>query len=107
MIKRQDDFYINAYRERREVINYGLEFKDFYQFEPREISNILLLKSNFSGGCFNSSTRLITVNKMDMEELLADDIYGYGDFCWIDFESLESVDNLDPQSLAELLYLGT
>lgn len=102
----RDDFYINANRERKEIINYGLEFKDFYQYTPKKISNMLLLKSSFSGGCFNFSTRLTTVNEMEMEDLLTEDIYGYGDFCWIDFENAKSVDNMDPQSLAELLYLG-
>ena len=33
-------------------------------------------------------------------------MYGYGDFCWIDFEEMEGLDEIPGQVLAELLYLG-
>ena len=32
--------------------------------------------------------------------------HGYGDFCWIDFEEEEALNELPSQAIAELLYLG-
>jgi len=44
--------------------------------------------------------------KADLPSLLQDDIYGYGDFIWVDFENEKSLDSLSPTNVAELLYMA-
>lgn len=39
-------------------------------------------------------------------KLVDDEVYNYGDFCWIDFEEVDGLNELPGQALAELLYLG-
>lgn len=106
MRKLRDVFYINAFKENNEIVYYGLEFKEFTKFIPADIDNILLIKSQYYGPGYRAEYNFETVNKEEMQEFLKEDIYGYGDFCWVDFDKLESIGNLEPSQVAEILYLG-
>jgi hypothetical protein len=70
------------------------------------MNNLLLLKAHFDDGEFNIHTLLEFVPSNRLKKLVEDDVYGYGDFCWIDFEEEEGLNELSGHELAELLYLG-
>ncbi|MBU3110091.1 hypothetical protein [Clostridium lacusfryxellense] len=106
MRRMKDIFYINAFPENNEVVYYGVQLKEFLKYIPTELNQLLLLESEYySPGC-SSSTKLEMVDKDDMEEFLNENIYGYGNFCWVDYNERENVESLEPLELAELLYLG-
>lgn len=106
MRKIRDVFYINAYPINNEIVYYGLEFKEFINFLPTNLQNILLIKSEYFGAGYKVKYNFETVNKDEIQEFLKDDIYGYGDFCWVDFDNNDIIDKLEPFEVAELLYLG-
>ncbi|MGP7819105.1 hypothetical protein [Niallia sp. 01092] len=102
----RDVIYIHLHEKDRFVLSYGIEFHEFYQFLGESIPSILLLKHQFEEGEFHSHTMLEYVPKHKLSKLVKDDVYGYGDFSWIDFEETEVLDILEGQTIAELLYLG-
>lgn len=102
----RDVFYINAFPENNEFVYYGMEFKEFYKFVPNRMNSILLLKSEYFGSRYSRSCNMAMVEGEEIEELLQENIYSYGDFCWVDYVDADGVDYLQPQKIAELLYLG-
>lgn len=84
---------------------YGIEFHEWIRCINRHL-DILLLQSEFTDGTRHQGTRLTYVPNDDMPKLLSDDIYHYGDFAWVDLNSVYSLDSLTPMELAELLYLA-
>lgn len=101
-----DLLYVHLNESKQYVLSYGIEFADFYHSFSDLINQVLLLKHHFDDGDFNMHTLLEYVPKEKITNLVKDDVYGYGDFCWIDFEEEEGLDELTGQELAELLYLG-
>lgn len=106
MRKLRDVFYINAFPDNNEVVYYGLEFNEFCKFIPKELRNILLLKSEYFGSRYSHKYNMPIVDEQEMGELLRENVYNFGDFCWVDCDNTSSVDNLEPQEVAELLYLS-
>lgn len=103
----RDVFYINAFPENNEIVYYGLQLKEFIKYAPVELNQLLLLEAEYYGtGGFRSSTKFEIVEKNQMEDFLREDIYSYGDFCWVDFNQRENIERLEPFEIAELLYLG-
>ncbi len=88
------------------VISTGINFNEFVSSFPAGLSNILLLAGGYTGQDFHSGLRMDFVRKERLEEFYREDVYKYGDFCWIDFGSMAALDQLEPQEKAELLYLG-
>ncbi|MGE8207090.1 hypothetical protein ACQKP0_21535 [Heyndrickxia sp. NPDC080065] len=87
------------------VLSYGIEFHEFYHAFS-DLPNLLLLRHQFDDGNFNLHTLLEYVDSESMPKLSEDDVYEYGDFCWVDFEDEEALNRLDGQEIAELLYLS-
>jgi hypothetical protein len=102
----RDVFYINGFPENNEIVYYGMEFKEFYKYSPVKLNNILLLRSEYFGGRYSSRCNMTLVGEDDIEELQNEDIYSYGDFCWVDYADDSNIEQLQPQEIAELLYLG-
>ncbi|WP_445490607.1 hypothetical protein [Niallia sp. 03133] len=102
----RDVIYIHLHEKERFVLSYGIEFSEFFQILGESIPSILLLKHKFEEGEFHSHTMLEYVPKPKLAKLVKEDVYGYGDFAWIDFEETEALDILEGQTIAELLYLG-
>lgn len=88
------------------VQSYGIEFAEFIQAIPAPIENMLLLKHKFAGGYINMHTLLDVVPSERMDKLKREPVDSYGDFCWVDFEVVDGVNELTQQEIAELLYLG-
>jgi hypothetical protein len=102
----RDIIYIHINEREQYTITYGIEFVEFAQSLLEKFNNLLLLKHNFDDGEFNMHTLHEFVPKERLNKLMADDVYGYGNFCWIDFEEEEALNELPSQTIAELLYLG-
>ncbi len=99
-------FYINAFNENNEIVNYGLEFREFLKCIPVKLNNFLLLEAEYYGKGFSSKSKLYRVDKSDIDEFCAEDIYSYGNFCWVDYNDEDNLEKLEPMEVAELLYLG-
>ncbi|MBM7704693.1 peptide ABC transporter permease [Metabacillus iocasae] len=102
----KDVVYIHNHLSERYYVAYGIEFKEFVHSLPRPISNMLLLKHKFEESDYHFSTQLDYVEGQQIWSLAEDNVYDYGDFCWVDFDDLSSLDLLEPTELAALLYLG-
>ncbi|MBS4205310.1 hypothetical protein [Lederbergia citrea] len=98
--------YVHMNNSDHFVLSYGIEFSEFIKGIPVQIPNVLLLRHKFEEGHFNMHTKLDYADSDMIRKLLVENVYGYGDFCWIDFEDEEHLDQLSGQEIAEILYLG-
>lgn len=106
MRKLRDVVYINSDTEKGLVKFYGIQFKDFISCTPNPINNVLLIEHEYWSEKYHLPSRFMYTTKENINDLINEDIYNYGDFCWVDFNEEESFDLLKPQEVAELLYLG-
>lgn len=104
--KRQDVIYVHLNEADQYVLSYGIEFKEFVLSLFGSINHLLLLKHDYNDADFNMHTLLDYVPRKRLMKLAEEEVYEYGDFCWIDFEEMEGLDVIPGQVLAELLYLG-
>ena len=102
----RDVVYIHLNEKDRFVLTYGIEFYEFVLSLSDSINHLLLLKHRFDDSDFNMHTMLDYVPKKRVMKLAGDGVYNYGDFCWVDFEEMEGLNELPDQTLAELLFLG-
>jgi hypothetical protein len=105
-MKTKDVIYMIYNDNEQSVTSMGIEFIDFVSSLTIELNNVLLLESGYAGEDFHYGLRLEFVKKEHLSELYRDDVYSYGDFCWVDFDDVGSLDDIEPQEKAELLYLG-
>lgn len=105
-MKLRDFYYTVCDFEKNEVFSCGATFLDFMKFIGDKPENILLLKSLFGDGQWNDEIRLDYVDSDNMINLINDDVYSYGDFCWVDYKDFSKIENISKMELAELLYLG-
>jgi hypothetical protein len=100
-----DIIYVNFDEDLSRVISYGVEFKEFIQALSVRPYNILVLVGHF-GSAHDFTTNCEYCISEDIDEFLEEDVYNYGNFAWVDFESIEGLKLLEPQEVAELFYLG-
>lgn len=98
--------YINSDFDSNRITCHGIEFNDFISFLKEAPRNILLLKHNFYGAKYNSKTKLEYVDSDNMSDLINDNVYAYGTFCWIDFADVEALNEITSSKLSKLLYFG-
>lgn len=107
MRRTRDVFYINANFNENYFIYYGMEFKEFIKFTPIALENLLVTDGNYITNSFNRSWFLETANgKEEILELSKEDIYGLGNFHWIDYNNETDLNNCTPEEKAEVLYLS-
>jgi hypothetical protein len=104
--KLRDVIYINSNIDKNLVKFYGIQFKDFIKCTPNPINNVLLIEHEYSSEKYHIQSQFMYTTEENIHDLANDDIYNYGDFCWVDFNQETSLDLLEPQEIAELLYLG-
>ncbi|TYR79850.1 peptide ABC transporter permease [Priestia megaterium] len=102
----KDIVYINGHVNEKCFVTYGIEFKEFFYSLPEPLTNLLLLKHRFEDSDYHFPTHMDYVESEQVSLLAQDNVYNYGDFCWIDFDELSSLDLLEPNDIAALLYLG-
>ena len=99
-------YYISIDIEKNKVFSCGGKFSDFISFISIKPENILLMKGNFYEGHWNNKIGLDYADKDNINDLILDDVYSYGDFVWVDYEDKDLIDNISPMELAELLYIS-
>jgi hypothetical protein len=102
----RDLVYVHLNQTDQYVISYGIEFSEFAAAFSGSLNHLLLLKHGFDDTDFNRHTLLEYCPEEKIKKLAADNVYRYGDFCWIDFIEEDVLNELTGQEIAELLYLG-
>ena len=102
----RDLIYVHLNQTDQYVMSYGIEFDEFAAAFSGSLNHLLLLKHRFDDADFNMHTLLEYCPEDRIKKLAGEDVYSYGDFCWIDFIEEEVLNELSGQELAELLYLG-
>jgi len=102
----RDLLYVHLNQTDQYVISYGIEFSEFAAAFSGSLNHLLLLEHRFDDTEYNMHTLLEYCPEDRINKLAAEDVYGYGDFCWIDFMEEEVLNELSDQEMAELLYLG-
>ncbi|TCN01328.1 hypothetical protein EV294_101782 [Paenibacillus sp. BK033] len=105
-MKSKDIIYMIYNEDEQSVTSMGIEFTDFINCFTFELNYILLLASGYAGEDFHSGVGLEFVTSENLNDLYNENVYSYGDFCWVDFNTVSALDNLVPQEKAELLYLS-
>lgn len=84
-----------------------MQFNEFIKYTPVRINRLLLIESDYYGrGDTRSKSNFEIVDENEIESLLQEDIYCYGNFCYVDYDQKENIEKLEPIEIAELLYLG-
>lgn len=102
----RDLIYVHLNQANQYVLSYGIEFEEFAAAFSGSLNHLLLLKHGFDDADYNMHTSLEYCPDYKVDKLAEEDVYSYGDFCWIDFIDEEGLNELTPQEIAELLYLG-
>lgn len=102
----RDLIYVHLNQADQYVLSYGIEFEEFAAAFSGSLNNLLLLKHRFDDTEYNMHTLLEYCPDDRVNHLAEEDVYRYGDFCWIDFLEEEGLNELTSQEIAELLYLG-
>ena len=103
----RDIFYISANFEESYFIYYGMEFHEFVKHCSIPLKNILVTDGFGVANHYNRDWCLETANgKDDILELAKEDIYGLGNFHWVDYDNQEHLNNSTPKEKAEVLYLS-
>ncbi|WP_435164186.1 hypothetical protein [Paenibacillus glycanilyticus] len=104
--KIRDMIYVSRPNSLNCFYSYGIEFHEFMNCMDKRPENLLLLKHHFDSAQWNMHSRFDYVTEQEIEELMEDNIYGYGDFCWVDFSKESDLDALSAADIAELLYFA-
>nr|WP_263323826.1 hypothetical protein [Neobacillus sp. Marseille-Q6967] len=102
----QDLVYVHLNQTDQYVLSCGIEFTEFAAAFSGSFNHLLLLKHRFEDADFNMHTLFEYCPEDRITKLAAEDVYSYGDFCWIDFVEEDGLNELTGQEIAELLYLG-
>lgn len=102
----RDLIYVHLNQTDQYVMSCGIEFDEFVASFSGSLNHLLLLAHHFDDADFNMHTLLEYCPVDRIKKLAAEDVYSYGNFCWIDFAEEEVLDELTGQEIAELLYLG-
>jgi hypothetical protein len=86
-------------------ITSGINYKEFVQGLPFPLQNILLLKHDIQWSEFNLNSSFYYVEREYINQFILEHSE-HDDLCWIDFEELADLDELEPKEIAELLYLA-
>lgn len=83
-----------------------MAFSEFVKHSPTVINKLLMIKGHYMNTTIRSNTGFEIVDETFIDDLLKEDIYNYGSFCWVDYDIQENIENFSPAEIAELLYLG-
>ena len=83
----------------------GISFADFVECTPVPIENILLLKGDYWGEKSWNKFELLE-GQEQIAKLMHENIYRYGDFCFVDYANHITLDELSDDEIAELLYFA-
>lgn len=104
-MKCRDFYYLVCDFEENKVFSCGAKFSDFMKSIKIKPNNLLLLEASFGDGNYIVDLGFDYVDLKNMESLINDDVYGYGDFCWVDYDDFSIIKNISKMQLSELLYI--
>lgn len=99
-------YYLRIDKKTSHIVSVGATFKEFMAYIPEKPEHMLLLHSQFWAGQLHDGLSLEYVDQQTMDKLINDQVYDYGDFAWADYAKEDSLDQVSPQELAELLYVA-
>ncbi|EIA21149.1 hypothetical protein [Listeria fleischmannii] len=102
----QKSVYIHMDNVINNVVTSGITFCDFMQGVTLPPENILLIKHHIKDSSYNTHTAFDFLEASDLQQLKTHQGLQLGEFCWIDFEDIDLVNQLSPQEVAEMLYLA-
>ena len=103
---RNDSIYIKTDGACNLVHTSGVTFRDFFEGVGLENRGLLIL-AGFPTECHFSMELLLEYVSKDQTGALAEEnVYYYGDFCWVDYEKDEQLLSVTKEELAELLYMS-
>lgn len=105
MKKTRTKIYVKASLETSEVVYTGIEFAEFIRYLPAPIENLMLLKGSFWGNRVEHHFELFE-GQDSVSKLAKENIYSCGDFCFVDYSSVNAMSRLSEQQIAELLYMA-
>jgi len=106
MLKKRSKIYIKISPERNEAVFSGISFEEFINYLSSPIENILLIKADYIGEKTRHNFEILEGRDSITKFALEEDIYNYGDFCFVDYSVSDSIDKLSEQQIAELLYMA-
>lgn len=105
MKKTRTKLYVKITPRKSEVVYTGIEFAAFIRYLPTPIENLMLLKGNSWGNRVAHNFELFE-GQDSVSKLAKEDIYNWGDFCFVDYASVDAISSLSEQQVAELLYMA-
>ena len=90
--------------EQHLIVASGTEFTDLVDHISLS-SGLILLSHGYDDANYDKSSRFDFIEKNDIRELQNADIYSWGDFCWVDYNS-ETFPFISKEEIAELLYFS-
>jgi hypothetical protein len=81
--KARDLVYVSGNVDEKLFYSHGIEFREFVESCEERPKNLILMKHNFDNAQWNFRTRLHYVSNDEIDNLIEDDVYRYGDFCWV------------------------
>ncbi len=100
-----DSLYLWHEPEKKRLIASGIEFRDVVP-ELMTAGGIVLLRHYFTEATFDARGHFEFVPSTGLARLAADDIYGYGDFCWTDFGQGIALAALTDEAIVELTFFA-
>ncbi len=98
--------YIKIYEKENRIHSSGVKFQDFAKGLSIQNQGLLIL-AGYPNECkFNMHLLLEYVTKEQLEALVNETVYNYGDFCWVDYEREEQLNHVTGEELAQLLYMS-
>ena len=106
MKKIRDFVYIKRALKDNRIDSYGIEFYEFMSVMLPKIEHMLILRGNPE--CWGTFTNILNrelIDKKELPILMKESVYNYGDFVWLDVLTIESLEKLTPNEIAEMYYL--
>jgi hypothetical protein len=96
--------YIRVNESDGYVATAGIGFKTFFEAIPDKPYGLLMLGGYPVNAQYDVHTRLEYVPQEQMPAFMQEDVYGFGDFCWVDFKAEDDIQKLTDDELAELYF---
>ncbi len=93
--------YIWNNKKKNYIVASGLEFSDFYEY-LKGSKGLLLLEHDYCNAEYDNTTGFDFVTSSELKEIKDDDIYNYGDFVFLDYNS--HLSKMNDIEISELLF---
>lgn len=105
MKKLRTKIYAKVTPKNHEIVYSGIEFIEFIKFLSPPIENLILIKGDYWGNKQDHNFELLE-GQEQIEKLSEENIYNFGDFCFVDYLKSGDTAGLSDQQIAELLYIA-